>query len=68
MDGLDAPPELPGEAEGGQPQPPVATTPQLPMQPSAAMLYSQPRSVFPGMPFEAGCYDDAVSVIPALLS
>ena len=48
MDGLDAPPELPGEAGGGKPQP-AASTPQLPMQPSTAMLYSQPRSVFPGM-------------------
>ena len=48
MDGLDVPPELPGEASLDPPQPPDAATPQLAMQPSAAMLYSQPRSVFPG--------------------
>lgn len=48
MDGLDVPPELPGEAALDAPLPPEAATPQLAMQPSAAMLYSQPRSVFPG--------------------
>lgn len=48
MEGLEAPPELPGGPSnaGGQPQ--VAATPQLPVQPSTATLYSQPRSVFPG--------------------
>lgn len=49
MEGLEAPPELPEDPPNAEDQAPVAATPQLPVQPSTAMLYSQPRSVFPGM-------------------
>ena len=47
MEGLEAPPELPQGLEGPSAAP--AVTPHQPMAaPIAAMLYSQPRSVFPG--------------------
>lgn len=49
MDGLEAPPELPG---GAVPTalPQVAETPQQAIPPPAVTPYSQPHSVFPGVP------------------
>ena len=47
MEGLEAPPELPQGPEGPSAAPGV--TPHQPTAaPIAAVLYSQPRSVFPG--------------------